>query len=143
MKELLMIFAIDIWENQNPLIKLLNGWTKKILLPHPKNNQLKRALLQAGNKIKNSLESSFQLWGNGIVINIKKTADNKFLINRVERARQPKDINEQRPMIILEADIYFCDASIAGSLRGNIQTELDDIVKNLIATSLYGRNIII
>ncbi|WP_324281619.1 AAA domain-containing protein [Cyanobacterium aponinum UTEX 3221] len=112
-----------------PIDKIIEWLNKKILLPHPKNNQLKRALLQAGNKIKNSLESSFQLWGNGIVINIKKTADNKFLINRVERARQPKDINEQRPMIILEADIYFCDASIAGSLRGNIQTELDDIVK--------------
>lgn len=113
-----------------PIDKIIEWLNKKILLPHPKNNQLKRALLQAGNKIKNSLENSFQLWGNGIVINIIKTADNKFLINRVERARQPKDINEQRPMIILEADICFCDASIAGSLRGNIQTELDDIVKN-------------
>ncbi|MGI0480067.1 DEAD/DEAH box helicase [Geminocystis sp. CENA526] len=112
-----------------PIDKIIEWLNKKILLPHPKNNQINRALLQAGNKVKNSLESSFQLWGNDIVINIKKTADNKFLINKVERARQPKDINEQRPMIILEANICFCDASIAGSLRSNIQTELDDIVK--------------
>ncbi|AFZ46989.1 superfamily I DNA/RNA helicase [Cyanobacterium stanieri PCC 7202] len=109
--------------------KIIDWLNKKVLLPSI-NNQYQRGLLQAGNNPKNSLKTSFQLWGNGIVVNVKKNNKDQFLINSIQKSRQPKNINEQRPIILVEADICFCDASVAGSLRGNIQTELDDIVKN-------------
>lgn len=112
-----------------PIEKIIEWLSNKILLPSLKNEQTKRALLQAGKSEKNALKSSFRFWGNGIAINVRKNHENQFIIDRVEKSRQPREFAEQRPIILLEADINFCDISIVGSLRGQVQTELDDIVK--------------
>lgn len=111
----------------DPIDKIIDWLSKKILLPSLNNEQGKRALLQ--DNYQKNFQNSFRIWGNGIVINIRGTPDDKFLIDRIEKATQPQNISQQRPVILLEADICFCDASIAGSVRGQIQIQLDYIVK--------------
>jgi len=111
----------------DPIDKIIDWLSKKILLPSLNNEQGKRALLQ--DNYQKNFQNSFRIWGNGIVINIRRTPDDKFLIDRIEKATQPQNISQQRPVILLEADICFCDASIAGSVRGQIQIQLDYIVK--------------
>lgn len=116
-------------QKSEPLAKIITWLNEKIFLPHPKNNQIKRVILQAGIATKNKLENNFQLWGDGVVLNIKKDQDNKFLIDKVEKAKQFKDNGGGRPYLILETDISFCDTSIAGSSSGNIKTQLDNIIQ--------------
>jgi hypothetical protein len=116
-------------KKKEPVEKIIGWLTGQFLLPELKEDGGKRALLQAGKLIHNSLENTFRLYGTGRTINIRRNSNDKLIIDSIQRARQPKDYNEQRPIVLVEAKFSFCDISVAGTIRKDARNELDSIVE--------------
>lgn len=114
---------------KEPIGKIIEWLTGQFLLPQLKEDGGKRALLQAGKLIHNGLENTFRLYGTGRTINIRRNSNDKLIIDSIQRARQPKDYNEQRPIVLVEAKFSFCDISVAGTIRKDARNELDLIVE--------------
>ncbi|MDK2412570.1 hypothetical protein QHH11_27195 [Aphanizomenon sp. PH219] len=68
-------------------------------------------------------------------INIRRTGD-KLIIDKIEKFRQAKNINEQRPVIIIEGKFNFYDTSLAGTLRKTARNDLDILVENAAERSV-------
>lgn len=110
------------------IIKWLSG--QLFILPTLSEDGYQRALFQAGNNAENGLKTAFCLCANERNINIRRTAEDKLVIDKIEKFRPAKNQNEQRPVIIIEAKFNFCDISLAGTLRQTARNELDIIVEN-------------
>lgn len=110
------------------IIKWLRG--QLFILPTLYEDGYQRALFQAGNDAENGLRTAFCLCANERTINIRRTAEDKLIIDKIEKFRASKNQNEQRPVIIIEAKFNFCDISLAGKLRQTARNELDIIVEN-------------
>jgi hypothetical protein len=85
--------------------------------------------MRTGKNYQDRRENSFQLCDNRITVDVR-THDSRLRVERVAKTRSPKNASQQRPLILLEAPMSFCDMSIAGTLRGSIQTELDALTRN-------------
>jgi hypothetical protein len=112
-----------------PVDKIIEWLTRELLLPPASEGPKARILIRTGKNYQDGLENSFQLCGNRITVDVR-TDDSRLRVERVAKTRSPKDASQQRPLILLEAPMSFCDMSIAGTLRGSIQTELDALTKN-------------
>ena len=112
-----------------PVDKIIEWLTRELLLPPASEDPRARILIRTGKNYQDGLENSFQLCGNRITVDVR-TDDSRLRVERVAKTRSPKDASQQRPLILLEAPMSFCDMSIAGTLRGSIQTELDALTKN-------------
>ncbi|MFP4337603.1 MAG: DEAD/DEAH box helicase [Halothece sp.] len=110
--------------------QVMNWLAEQVILPSPQPNKHKRALFQAGHSYRNGLENSFQLLGETIAVTIKRTINETFRVERVEKRRGQKQGNDNRPIILLHTDIDFYDASIATEMKGKAPTELDALVQN-------------
>ena len=115
-------------QNNASTEQVINWLAEQIIIPSPQVNKPKRSLLQAGHSYRNGLENSFQLLGETIKVTIKRTIDSTFRVERVEKRREKEDYN--RPIILLNAELDFCDASIATEMREKAPTELDALVQN-------------
>ncbi|MEB3882004.1 AAA domain-containing protein [Lyngbya sp. CCY1209] len=113
-----------------PVSEILKWLTNKVLIPSPADNRMQRVLMQAGQYSQSGLETTFRLCGKDIAVNVRRTPDDKLIIDRVVRARQNQEYNEQRPIILVRGNFSFCDFSIAGSLRSDAKTELDTLVES-------------
>lgn len=113
--------------NNAPVEKIIEWLNGKVLLPTSNENEAKRALIQVSKNFQNKLENSFRLSGKDVAVIVHRK-DDKLIIDRVEKARQPKD-DEQRPVVLVEGKFSFCDISVAGTLRKDAQTELDILVE--------------
>ncbi|PNW37800.1 UNVERIFIED_CONTAM: DNA/RNA helicase, partial [Euhalothece sp. KZN 001] len=109
---------------------IINWFTQEILMDHPQEGKPPRTLLQAGQSYQNGLENSFQLLGKTIKVNVRRTIEQTLRIERIERGTQRKTQNNIRPFILVNAEFSFCDASIAGTMRGSSRTELDALIEN-------------
>ena len=112
-----------------PVDKIIEWLTRELILPPASESPKARILIRTGKNYQDGLENSFQLCGNRITVDVR-THDSRLRVERVAKTRSPKDASQQRPLILLEAPMSFCDMSIAGTLRGSIQTELDSLTKN-------------
>ena len=113
-----------------PVEKIMSWLAGEFLLPAVTEGGARRALLQAGKSSQNTIENTFfRLCGKERAINVRRTQDDKLIVDRVVKARQPKNDDEQRPVVLFEGQFSFCDISIAGSLRKDAQTELDILVE--------------
>lgn len=110
--------------------QVINWLTEQVIIPSPQENKSQRALLQAGHSFRNGLENSFQLLGEKINVTIKRTINRTFLVERVEKRRGKQQSNSNRPIIVLQAEISFNDASVAIEMQGKAPTELDALVQN-------------
>jgi hypothetical protein len=105
-------------------------WLKgQFLLPAIKDGNTRRTLLQAGSNLQNGLEKTFSLYGKERTLNICRNCQQKLIVERIYKTRQVQEYNEQRPIILVEANISFCDISLAGTIRQNTRSELDLIVE--------------
>jgi hypothetical protein len=109
------------------IIEWLQG--QFFILPTLSENGQQRVLFQAGNNPENGIENAFRLCGQERTINIRRTGD-KLIIDKIEKFRQAKNINEQRPVIIIEGKFNFYDTSLAGTLRKTARNDLDILVEN-------------
>lgn len=109
--------------------KVIEWLTGRFLLPASKDGNPKRALLQVGKNFQNGLEKTFSLYSQEITINIYRNSEQKLVLDRIYKTRQTQEYNEQRPIILVEANISFCDISLAGTIRQNTRSELDLIVE--------------
>lgn len=116
--------------NNAPVEKIIEWLTGQFLLPALTEGGARRSLLQAGNSFQNGLENTFRLCAKERTINIRRNSNNKLIIEKIEKSRQPKDSHEQRPLVLVEAQFSFCDISLAGTIRKDTRTELDFIVEN-------------
>ncbi|MEC4880229.1 MAG: AAA domain-containing protein [Scytonema sp. PMC 1070.18] len=116
--------------NNAPVEKIIEWLTGEFLLPEVTEGGAKRALLQAGTSYENGIENTFRLYGKTTAVNIRCNQDDKLIIDKIEKARQPKDYNEQRPVVLVEARFSFCNISLAATLPKYARTELDVIVEN-------------
>jgi hypothetical protein len=112
-----------------PVDKIIEWLTRELILLPTSESPKARILIRTGKNYQDGLENSFQLCGNRITVDVR-TDDSRLRVERVAKTRSPKDASQQRPLILLEAPMSFCDMSIAGTLRGSIQTELDALTKN-------------
>ncbi|MEH2003214.1 MAG: AAA domain-containing protein [Nostoc sp.] len=110
------------------IIKWLKG--QFFILPTLSEDGYQRALFQAGNNAENGLQTTFCLCANERTVNIRRTTEDKLIIDKIEKFRQAKNQNEQRPVIIIEAKLNFCDISLIKQLRQTARNELDIIVEN-------------
>ena len=113
-----------------PVQQIIEWLNREILIPSLNAGGKARVLMRTGKNYQDGLESTFQLCGNKISVDLRRTDDNRLKVERVTKSRSLKDLNEQRPLILLEAPMSFCDLSIAGTLREEIRTELDVLAKN-------------
>lgn len=113
-----------------PVEKIIEWLSGEVFLPSADEEGKVRVLMLTGKNYQDGLENAFQLYGNRIAIDLRRTDDDRLRVERVTRTRQLKDFNEQRPLILVEAFMSICDLSIAGTLRGNIRTELDALARN-------------
>jgi hypothetical protein len=107
------------------IIEWLQG--QFFILPSLSENGDQRVLFKAGNNPENGIENAFRLCAKERTINIRRTGDN-LIIDKIEKFRQAKNINEKRPVIILEANLNFYDTS--GILRKSAKNDLDILVEN-------------
>ncbi|MEG4838253.1 AAA domain-containing protein [Microcoleus sp. B9-D4] len=112
-----------------PVDKIIEWLTHELILLPTSESPKARILIRTGKNYQDGLENSFQLCGNRITVDVR-TDDSRLRVERVTKSRSPKDASQQRPLILLEAPMSFCDMSIAGTLRGSIQTELDALTRN-------------
>jgi len=114
----------------DPVKKIIEWLTRELILPSARTCGKARILMRTSANYQSGLESAFQLCGNRITVDLCRTEDNRLRVERVTKSRTPKDPSEQRPLILVESLMSFCDMSIAGTLRGSIRTELDVLAKN-------------
>jgi len=111
-------------------------WLKSNLLIQPFVNinptakPCQRMLVQAGQEVKEVYETSFQIRGKNITVDVKQTSDGKLRIERITTARKQRNNLETRPFILMLGDIDFCDVTIAGAMRETVRTDLDLLVKS-------------
>jgi len=111
-------------------------WLKSNLLIQPFVNinptakSCQRMLVQAGQEVTEVSETSFQIRGKNITLDVKKTSDGKLRIERITTARKQRNKLETRPFILMLGDIDFCDVTIAGAMRETVRTDLDLLVKS-------------
>jgi hypothetical protein len=113
-----------------PVEKILEWLTRELLLPPVREGGKARVLMRTSKKYQDGLENTFQLCGNKITVDLCRTEDDRLRVNRVTKSRSSQDFSEQRPLILVEAPMSFCDISLAGTIRGSIRTELDALAKN-------------
>ena len=116
--------------NSAPVQQIIEWLNREILLPPLNAGGKARVLMRTGKNYQDGMESTFQLCGNKISVDLRRTDDNRLKVERVTKSRSLKDLSEQRPLILLQAPMSFCDLSIAGTLREEIRTELDVLAKN-------------
>jgi hypothetical protein len=109
------------------IIEWLNG---QVILPQTSDLGMVRALMRAGKSSQDGLETTFQLCGSDFTIDVRRDTEGRLRVERIVKAKQKKEFDEQRPLVILEAKLSFCDFSIAGTLRFESRTELDAIARN-------------
>lgn len=95
----------------------------------------KRLLLSGGTTVDLSA-TAFRLHGRGYAIDVKVGAEQKLRITRVVEAKRPRNIDEQRPIALVESSVRFVDATVAGEFRGTARTLLDELVRT--STSYLG-----
>jgi len=95
----------------------------------------KRLLLSGGTTVDSSA-TAFRLHGRGYAIDVKVDAEQKLRITRVVEAKRPRNIDEQRPIALVESSVRFVDATVAGEFRGTAKTLLDELVRT--STSYLG-----
>lgn len=111
-------------------------WLKSNLLIQPFVNPnstakpFQRILVQAGQELADVSETSFQIRGKDITVDVKKTPDGKLRIERITKARKQRNNLETRPFILMLGDIDFCDITSAGKMRETVRTDLDLLVKS-------------
>lgn len=112
-------------------IEVIIGWLSgQVILPPASDMGMPRALMRAGKHHQDGLDTTFQLYGRDFKIDVCRDAEGRLRIERIVKAKQKKEFDEQRPLVILEAKLSFCDFSIAGTLRFETRTELDAIARN-------------
>jgi len=111
-------------------------WLKSNLLIQPFVNPnstakpCQRTLVQAGQEVTDVSETSFQIRGKEITVDVKQTPEGKLRIERITKARKQRNNLETRPFILMLSDIEFCDFTIAGAMRNTVRTDLDLLVKS-------------
>ena len=80
----------------------------------------KRVLLSGGNTADSSA-TAFRLHGQGYAIDVKVDAEQKLRITRVVEAKRPRNIDEQRPIALVQSSVRFVDATVAGEFRGQLR----------------------
>ncbi|MDF5716703.1 MAG: AAA domain-containing protein [Rhizonema sp. NSF051] len=115
--------------NNAPVEKIIEWLAGEFLLPTMTEGGARQALLQAGTSYQNGVENTFRLCGKERAINVRRNRDDKLIVDKIEKARQPKDYDEQRPVFLIEAQLSFSDISLAVTLPKSARTELDFIVE--------------
>lgn len=118
-----------------PVNEILDWLVNNLLIPSQINVNssgkiFQRMLVQAGQKVTDVSETSFQIRGKEISADVKKTSDGKLRIERITTARNHRNNLEIRPFILVLGDIDFCDFTIAGAMRETVRTDLDLLVKS-------------
>jgi len=114
----------------DPVEEIIGWLNGQVILPPASNIGMTRVLMRAGNHDQDKLETTFQLYGSDFTIDVRRAAEGRLKIERIVKAKQRREFDEQRPLVILEAKLSFCDFSIAGKLRFETRTELDAIARN-------------
>ncbi|MCA6595424.1 MAG: AAA family ATPase [Pseudanabaena sp. M046S1SP1A06QC] len=111
-------------------------WLKSNLLIQPFVNPnstakpCQRMLVQTGKEVTDVSETSFQIRGKEITVDVKPTPEGKLRIEMITKARTHRNNLEIRPFILVLGDIDFCDFTIAGTMRDTVRTDLDLLVKS-------------
>jgi hypothetical protein len=111
-------------------------WLKSNLLiqsfvnPNSTAKPCQRMLVQTGQEVTDVSETSFQISGKEITVDVKPTLEGKLRIERITKARKHRNNLEIRPFILVLGDIDFCDFTIAGAMRETVRTDLDLLVKS-------------
>lgn len=111
-------------------------WLKSNLLIQPFVNTnstakpCQRMLVQTGQEVTDVSETSFQIRGKEITVDVKPTSEGKLRIERITKARKQRNNLEIHPLILVLGDIDFCDITIAGAMRETERTDLDLLVKS-------------
>ena len=113
-----------------PVEKIIEWLNRELFITPAHEGGKRRLLMRTGKNYQDGLENSFQLCSNRITVDLRRTEENRLRVERVAKSRPPKDFSEQRPLILVQAAMWFCDMSIAGTLRGDIRTELDVLARN-------------
>jgi hypothetical protein len=118
-----------------PVEEILEWLKNNLLIQSPANTSptakpSHRMLVQTGQEVTDVSETSFQIRGKEITVDVKQTSDGKLRIERITTARKQRNNLETRPFILVLGDIDFCDFTIAGAMRETVRTDLDLLVKN-------------
>ncbi|MEB3220271.1 MAG: AAA domain-containing protein [Nostocales cyanobacterium 94392] len=86
--------------------------------------------MQTGQEVTDVSETSFQIRGKEIAVDVKPTPEGKLRIERITKAIKHRNNLEIRPFILVLGNIDFCDFTIAGAMRETMRTDLDLLVKS-------------
>jgi len=113
-----------------PVAEILKWLQEKLLITSPFNDEVnkQRLLVRAGQDVTGDLANSFQIWGKEIVIDVKKTDEDRLRIERVTKTRRNNEKN--RPLHLMTTNVTFCDFTKTGAMRDSVRTELDTLVRS-------------
>lgn len=100
-----------------------------VLLPPDGPEQPTRALMTGEPAAESGRRVAFRLLGSGVRVDVTGGPDDRLRVTRVVATGQAASRSERRPISLLRGNLRFCDATIAGQLRGRVRTELDQMVE--------------
>jgi hypothetical protein len=108
------------------LEQVVDWLTEKLLLSE--NGRPARVML-SGSSLPNDSLTAFRLLGKGFAIDVKADTESRLRITRIVEYRRPRRNDESRPILLIESNIRFVDATIAGEFRGTAKSLLDELVQ--------------
>jgi hypothetical protein len=118
-----------------PVEEIVEWLSNNLLIPSSTSANLTtsishRLLVQAGQNVTDRAETSFQIRGKEILVDIQIDPEGKLRIERITKARKQRNNPETRPFILMLSNVEFCDSTIAGKMRDTVRTDLDLLVKS-------------
>lgn len=109
-------------------------WLEDIMIIQSKDESMPQRVLLSGSPTPQAdQQTAFRLLGKGFAVDVVKKQDdhfivNKLVVNKLVTSKKSFRNDELRPVMLVEGQIRFCDATVAGRFRGIARTELDQIV---------------
>lgn len=116
-------------QQKNPEAKTTEkviDWLCDQLLLRPKND-IGRAFVSAGKGKEKSDPDAFRLHGISIAVDVKVVSES-LQIQRIVSVKSTKNREEAETIMLTEAPITFCDATVAGKFRHQSRQQLEEIV---------------
>ena len=121
----------DIRKKRSSLISVSKAvkWLTDTIIIQPKAKTLKQRVLLSGSPaLQADQRTAFRIWGKGFAVDVIGQKDDRFIVNKLVTSKKSFGLDENRPVVLAEGQIRFCDATVAGQFRGTTRTELDQIV---------------
>lgn len=104
------------------------AWLSEKLLLEPTADGQSRALVSGSASLEARELKAFRLLGAGFAVDVVRGKDDRLLVTRLVELSRPERQDERRPVLLVQGEWRFRDATTAHQVRGSARTQLDQLV---------------